>query len=308
MPKTTVIYHSADYDGIFSREIAKKFLGNDGVEYIGWDFGQPLIPMPNEGALYIIDLSPDCVEGLVACGGLVHPEAQRMIWIDHHKSSIEKFSGAAPGYRIDGVGACRLAWQWFAKWHTRIAWEYGADLPGKQDFIDRKVSEPLAVTLAGEYDIWDHAKSNNMDVAFQFGLDAQREIVWDRLLEDDEYASEIAHDGGAAMQCYSKRNADVMNTRSFIVEFEGLKFLCLNTARCNSNTFAAKDAPETGHDALMAFYYTGKGFSCSLYHAAHRKDLDLSQIAVKYGGGGHRGACGFRFDNFRNENGKFQII
>jgi len=27
--------------------------------------------------------------------------------------------------------------------------------------------------------------------------------------------------------------------------------------------------------------------------AAHRKDIDLSLIAVKHGGGGHRGACGF---------------
>lgn len=65
-------------------------------------------------------------------------------------------------------------------------------------------------------------------------------------------------------------------------------------ARCNSNTFAARDIPETGHDALLAFYWTGKHFSVSMYHAAHRKELDLSQIAVRFGGGGHRGACGFR--------------
>lgn len=33
----------------------------------------------------------------------------------------------------------------------------------------------------------------------------------------------------------------------------------------------------------------------SLYHSPHEnKDYDLSKIAVKYGGGGHRGACGFR--------------
>lgn len=42
------------------------------------------------------------------------------------------------------------------------------------------------------------------------------------------------------------------------------------------------------------FYWNGATWTVSLYHAAHRKDLDLSAIAVKYGGGGHRGACGFR--------------
>jgi hypothetical protein len=85
-----------------------------------------------------------------------------------------------------------------------------------------------------------------------------------------------------------------MMERSFIVEFEGLKFLALTTARCNSLTFAAKDVPETGHDALMGFYFTGQKWSVSLYHAKHNTGIDLSLIAVKYGGGGHRGACGFQ--------------
>ena len=77
------------------------------------------------------------------------------------------------------------------------------------------------------------------------------------------------------------------------MEFEGLKFLTLNTARCNSLTFAAKDVPETGHDAICGFFWTGRTWKVSLYRARHRMDLDLSNIAVKYGGGGHKGACGF---------------
>jgi len=32
----------------------------------------------------------------------------------------------------------------------------------------------------------------------------------------------------------------------------------------------------------------------SLYHIDGHTHHDLSKIAVKYGGGGHRGACGFR--------------
>jgi len=307
MSKTTVICHSADYDGIFSREVAKKFLGVDDVEYIGWDFGHPKIPVPLSGLIYIIDLSPECLDA--PYGELLPSILERIIWIDHHKSSIEKWPTSIPGYRIDGVAACRLAWHWFSRL------QYADSNPGiapwvlaeKQVFIDRKVNEPLAVRLAGEYDIWDHRGDG--DVEFQFGMDCQEFPDWNELLSNrDDYAKLVVQNGVAAMACYAKRDADVMRSRSFTCEFEGLKFLCLCTARCNSNTFAARDVPETGHDALMAFYYTGKGFSCSLYHAAHRKDVDLSKIAVKYGGGGHRGACGFRFGNFRHENGKFQII
>ena len=42
--KTTVIHHSADYDGIFCREIARKFLPD--AELIGWDFKDEPLAVP----------------------------------------------------------------------------------------------------------------------------------------------------------------------------------------------------------------------------------------------------------------------
>ena len=115
--KTTVIYHSADFDGIFCREIAKKLLGEKDVEYIGWNHGDLFVRMPDEGVVYILDLSPDCLDA-----SLVQTTIwSRIVWIDHHKSSIERFSKGEfsnsniPGYRIDGVAACRLVWQWFTR-------------------------------------------------------------------------------------------------------------------------------------------------------------------------------------------------
>ena len=104
--KTTVIYHSADFDGIFCREIARKFLPD--AELIGWDYANPKIPVP-EGKFYILDLSPECLEPEI----LPMSDAGRMVWIDHHASAIKKFPEVFPGYRIDGVAACRLAWQYF---------------------------------------------------------------------------------------------------------------------------------------------------------------------------------------------------
>ena len=83
---------------------------------------------------------------------------------------------------------------------------------------------------------------------------------------------------------------------SFIVEWEGLKFLALNTPAKSALAFASKDVPETGHDALLKFSFNGKIWDCSMYHAKHNAGIDLSIIAVKYGGGGHKGACGFRIN------------
>jgi len=320
--KKTVIYHSADFDGIFCREIARKFLPD--AELIGWDWSDKPIPFPSEGAVYVLDLSPDCFESLPA-----HQE--RLIWIDHHKSAIDKFPTVWPGYRIDGVAACRLAWVCLQHLvpETGFPNEFW-ERPTKQDFIDRKFPEPLAVRLAGEYDIWDK-RDPRADI-LQFGLRSRvlSDGDWKQLLSMNERPSieeverliDVGHaqnllepDGtsipvilhgilkdGELLQSY-QQNADAGTIRrSFIVEFEGLKFLALNTARCNSLTFAVKDVPETGHDALMGFFFDGEKWNVSLYHANHRKDLDLSTIAVKYvyngkSGGGHRGACGFATGN-----------
>lgn len=51
MNKITVIHHSADFDGIFCREIARKFLPPE-TEFVGWDYRDPKIPFPKEGTVY----------------------------------------------------------------------------------------------------------------------------------------------------------------------------------------------------------------------------------------------------------------
>jgi uncharacterized protein len=309
MKKTTVIYHSADFDGIFCREIARKFLPE--AELIGWDHGDAKLPFPAEGVVYVLDLSPDCFEAtkhVPGAGEVVSwMDARRLIWIDHHKSSIEKWPTDIPGYRIDGVAACRLAWQWF--WtQVKNTGTHGVleestarvIFPDLQAYRDRRVTEPLAVQLAGEYDVWD--KRDPESEVFQFALRARELDMddWSEMLDEDsvygvpQVMIDLISDGALLQRYQQAQDASLVNFRSFLVEFEGLKFLALNTARCNSLTFAAKDVPETGHVALMGFYWNGEHWKVSLYHARGHEDKDLSLIAVKYGGGGHRGACGFQ--------------
>lgn len=310
--KTTVIYHSADFDGIFCREIARKFLSD--AELIGWNFGDPPLPIPTEGAIYIMDLPPDKPFGL---SGPVRgrdgdrvwdfvPANQIVVWIDHHRTSIEEQPADLPGYRIDGVAACRLAWQWFSGRTVNSNGE-PPKLASKHHYIDRIVSEPLAVRLAGEYDIWD--KRDPRAETFQYGLMAS-EINFEKLLGpgkreifpsgtvqwiegSEAYVDSILKDGQAVQRYAQNVDASICKSRTWLMEWEGLKFLCVNSARFNSLFFAAKDVPETGHDALLGFCFDGKCWTVSLYHAKHRTDLDLSVIAKKHGGGGHKGACGF---------------
>lgn len=289
-----VIYHSADFDGIFCYRIAKWFMAEDAT-YIGWDHGQEpiVIDEPHELAL-VMDLPPTCVANF--------DKLENLVWIDHHRSAIEEFekSHNLAGYRIDGVAACRLAWQWFTRWNADG--EQPSNLPTKEEFVNRTVSESLAVRLAGEYDVWDHRDERAMP--FQLGLKSRpvEELPWGDMLREHGHlaASELIAAGRTIHGYFKNENAVLMKDRGFLIEMDGLRFLAVNAGQRGSGIFESMDVPETGHDALMAFGYMNGQWTVSLYHAKHRTDLDLSRIAVKHGGGGHKGACGFRVQDINS--------
>lgn len=279
MKPNVVIYHKSDFDGIFCREIAKKKLG-DSAEYIGWEYGEPNPEVPAEVTLYIMDLSvPDLMD---------HPN---LIWIDHHKSAIEKYDKDGrhrAGIRIDGVAACRLAWQYFFG-PTFI------DSLMKEQFVDRKVNEPLAVRLAGEYDIWDK-RDPHVDL-FQRGLYSMELTAyhWDAMLSPMVGGAVLIGDiidRGRVVNDYQKIvDEQLLKYRAFDLHWNGLTFLAINHARCNSLTF--ESGAKEYHDGLLSFCWTGTKWTISMYHTAFNKEIDLSAIAVAFGGGGHKGACGF---------------
>lgn len=284
--KTVVIYHSADFDGIFCREIAKKFLSTENVEYIGWNYGDPVPSVSSEDKLYILDLSIDKL--------MDHPN---LTWIDHHKSALDKYllNGTwtitleRQAYCIDGVAACRLAWQWFSRNLGQLS------LPGKDHYLTRQISEPLAVRLAGEYDIWDRRDPNAE--LFQHGLRSRElsESIWDSLLipdlHEDRMVIELLESGESIQYAKTKENESIIRHNGYDEHWEGLNFLCCNHARFNSHLFTA--GIKEHHRALLGWRFDGGKYHVSLYHAPGHEDIDLSVIAQKYGGGGHRGACGF---------------
>ena len=105
-------------------------------------------------------------------------------------------------------------------------------------------------------------------------------------------AVESLLEAGKAIEYSSAQaNASLMTDVSFELDWEGMRFLAINKPRGNSRTFAAGVKPE--HDALLTFYWLRNKWRVSLYGSPHHPEHDLSLIAVKYGGGGHKQACGF---------------
>lgn len=327
MKNIAIICHDADFDGKLSNETCrhwlKKLHPEANIHSYGWDYGRP-VPTPllrefdpafgdqfsnkwtDYDLIYIVDLS---VDELMAKPELL----EKIVWIDHHKSAIEKWDKLADigdkpfpyftGYRIDGVAACRLCWQWFLVNELNLT-EGGIgrfDHPTKRDFIDRKVSEPELIRLAGEYDIWDHRDPDAK--ALQFGLRTFephefRMLVaeqFEHLLGINLLGEAIAK--GHAIKTYcDKQNDEYSRDFSQTIKWEGFTFCALNIGqRGNSDLLRGGIKPD--HQALFAWRHVGDSPNpvyVSLYHAPGHEDIDLSLIATKYGGGGHRGACGFR--------------
>lgn len=321
MQNIAIIYHDADFDGKLSNEVCryhlKRLHPEAAIHSYGWDYGRPVPSVlikwwdPEMGdqfsnewatydAIYIVDLSVDEL--------MARPELRaKIVWIDHHKSAIEKWDGIQNenetqyvqrpfhGLRSDGVAACRLCWAWFTWGKDQ---DYVPPLT-KAVFVDREIKEPQLIRLAGEYDIWDHRDPDAK--ALQFGLrtldDAGLHTAAVEQFNGGSTAEILLRsyiETGHAIKSYcDKQNDEYSAAHARTLEWEGLKFCALNIGqRGNSDLLRGGIKPE--HQACFAWRHTGDGVMVSLYHIEGHTDLDLSKIAVKYGGGGHRGACGFR--------------
>lgn len=84
----------------------------------------------------------------------------------------------------------------------------------------------------------------------------------------------------------------------FDLKLESFNLLCLNTPNRGSRIFKSI-YDNTKYDGMLVYCFDGKQWLYSLY--TDNKDIDLSVVAKKFGGGGHSNACGFVSDKLPHE-------
>jgi len=272
-----ICLHHTDPDGWCSAAIVKKFHeDDDNVRFHGITYGWPL-PIDkielNE-RVYIVDYSLKAEEWKALL-----ERTSDVYWFDHHKTAIEDpaFPHHLPGVRIDGVAACELIWEYF--------------YPG--------IAPPRSVVLTADWDIWqfDHDPETTM---FFHGIcnteDGNKpdSAVWNILLhEDSNYVSsntinDICQVGDVLHKYQDRKNKELVKYKSNIIWFEGVRVCVVNSTVYGSPLFKSID-PST-YDGLSVYSWHGKFWKISFYTT--HDDVDMSKIAVMYGGGGHRAACG----------------
>lgn len=275
---TWVFYHSADLDGHCSGAICREFLEKAGAQpkMRGINYGDPF-PIDEIGAddrVYVVDfcLQPEAqmLELKGKCGEL--------IWIDHHKSSIEALKDFdCLGIRRVGDAACELCWEYF----------------------DSDLQVPYAVTLLGRYDVWDNADKEKWDneiYPFQMGMrlyptdPATEVLIWRDAVFGGGKFDDILASGHAIVSYQTESNKKLMKN-SFEIDFEGMRWIVVNGVG-NSQIFESRYDSTKHHGMLVFENVRGQFWTIILY--SDRPDVDVSVIAKKHGGGGHKGASGFQ--------------
>jgi oligoribonuclease NrnB/cAMP/cGMP phosphodiesterase (DHH superfamily) len=198
-------------------------------------------------------------------------------WIDHHKSALDEMDGSADswaGVRDTSEAACVLTWRYF--------------------FPDQPV--PRAVTLIGDRDIWRWAERDTG--AFNEGLHQHytrpnNDELWDPLLDDDpQILAEMIASGSIIRQARLREIRRATARYRFEVTFEGHRTLVINLR--GSGDLGAQ-IRSMGYP--MGYCYVDKVSEGRMmtYVTLYSDQIDVSQIAQKFGGGGHAGAAGFHF-------------
>jgi oligoribonuclease NrnB/cAMP/cGMP phosphodiesterase (DHH superfamily) len=260
---------------------------NDGYNYessfqeIDYRIKFPLETIrPNE-QVYIVDysISPDEMRALLNI-------TNNVTWIDHHKTAIEKYEGfehEIRGVRYDGVSGCMLT---YCYTHHMTARGEGEIKPFNLNMTE---DAPYFTKLIDDWDVWKFKYGDDtrmFQVAFNAYDFSPNSNLWDRFFTSPFPAEQDLITQGHTMTLFRDNWAKNYMKLGFGVIFEGYRCYAVNLGYSNSEYFKSI----TGYDILMPFVFDGKQYTVSLYSTT----VDVSVIAKKYGGGGHKGASGFQ--------------
>lgn len=256
-----VIYHADCPDGFGSAYSAWKKFGDNAQYYPAFYDTDP--PEVSGKKVFIFDYSYTNEKLLD-----IKKKAERLVMIDHHRSNEELVKNADEYVFDIGHSASVLSWKYF---HP-----------------DKNVPDFLLYVEEG--DLWKFNLPNSKEMAAFIDELPKNFELWDKTISDfeEEDNGAIFVKKGEEMIGRIEKLVSEKVSSAKEVSFEGYKTLIANSERHSSEigNFMTKKLPPIG---IVWKKENGK-ISVSL-----RSDgtVDVSKLAERYGGGGHRAAAGF---------------
>lgn len=298
----SLIYHHLDNDGYLSAAIADMFLRQCETGEIRYAVGDYegnycISDMDWADRIFLLDYSLP--------NDLMDRYFDKLIWIDHHETAIKvvgiveaQHGKNLAGKREVGKSGCLLSWEWFV---DNYADKYFPDPDAFELYWPGK-KPPLVVELVNDRDVWvwnfgeDTASFHEASRMFVSNL-----VMWQSLLRDsNETRVQIQH--GKKLLGYIRDVVDTyIESFAWTGSFFGYPAVYLNGSGIISGELH-KRAREHNTDCALAviFMWTKDDqIKVSLYRNEHyyenrkEKMINVSALAQKFGGGGHKGAAGF---------------
>lgn len=274
------IYHN-DMDGRCAGSLVAHFVDNHNPEdYIEAGYlSFPIDKVSPGETVYIVDYSftKATVHYLDTLWNKMHCD---VIWIDHHTSSIELLEDSKYSWvkNISGIRSDKLS---------------GAGLVHCYFMATPLVPEllPQYIRYVDDYDRWVYSLDEDT-IYFKLGLETiaydALDPIWEELCQSDEKCDAIIALGAIIKQYIDKDNATYLSNYGYESEIAGIPCLVVN--RCtNSWIFGDKI---NFYPIVVVWVFDGTQYRYSIYSSD--ESIDCSKIAESYGGGGHKGAAGFR--------------
>lgn len=264
-----ICFHHNDADGRCAGAIVyRKY---PWCRFVEMDYNKkiPFDMIFEEEGIWIVDFSfkPEDMERL--CG-----ITQDIVWIDHHKTILDHPYNKPNVKGIRNINQSGCYWAW--------------------GYIYPDEVTPCAVSLISDYDTWTLVMPDSK--AFRFGLDLYNhgptDDIWYDLLNplSELRVDVIVEKGQTVLRFIDRFGQDYIKSYGFeIPDFEGFRCIAQGVYSFGS-TFYGPLIDE--YDICIAFEWTGQNWIVGLYSIK----TDVSVIAKKYGGGGHKGAAGFVCD------------
>jgi oligoribonuclease NrnB/cAMP/cGMP phosphodiesterase (DHH superfamily) len=268
---TLCIYHN-DADGCASAAVVRHAIGEDAIMHeISYGEPTPWKKIAKVKQVIIVDFS-------LPLQDMRRIASERMLtWIDHHKSAMEEVNDEArewAGLRDLSEAACVLTWKYF--------------------FPHKPV--PRALILIGDRDIWRQEEPDAG--AFNEGLQQEQtqpnnDQLWKPLLSDSLSAVDsLISKGQPLLDSRLLAMRRFVSRYGFPVIFEGMRTLAVNR---RGDADLGQHIRDLGYDIGYCYLEGSQGGKIVTFVTLFSNNVDVSEIAKKYGGGGHEGAAGFSF-------------
>lgn len=262
--KTLIIYHKNCFDGIASAWVAKRKFPD--ADIFPANYGEPFPDVSPKDNVVIVDFSYPreiMIEVSHVCELLV---------IDHHKTAEKA---------CDGLNFCKFDMN-----------ESGASLAWKTFFPDEEM--PLLVRYIKDRDLWlfkeyDSEAINSYIQSFPMTIENYDQLNWEFLNRDIEEIGEL----GNAINRYKQTMVETMCTNSVIQSIGGYMVPVVNASILFSEV-GSELCKQNPACPFAAYYFDRRKDGIRQWGLRSIGDFDVSEVAKKFGGGGHKNAAGFQ--------------